>query len=240
MAGYDNTGTSEGSRHYFKIIIGFAVAGLFFFLNTLPVFGYYLVITPKEKIKTGCCWITDNTFHLCENRDIPLSEITSVDESHLTEQEYNKSNEEKAIFFKELDDLSKPDQEITENLSRLNNLMGMIYKKKNAKNKTVKSDIMEAYNEITLLDEKIQALKDKWMALVIPSKDLLVLREIKILELNSIHSICRDCKEYLDDWSPTIREYVKEHIRQKNFFEASYKRHLEELKKEKTSDDLIM
>jgi hypothetical protein len=69
---------------------------------------------------------------------------------------------------------------------------------------------------------------------------MLVLREIKIL--NSIPSIpyAVDCKEYLDDWSPTIREYVKEHIRQKNFFEASYKRHLEELKKEKTSNDIIM
>jgi|WetSurMetagenome_2_1015567.scaffolds.fasta_scaffold250456_2 hypothetical protein len=240
MAGYDNTGTSEGSRHYFKIITGFAVAGLFFFLNTFPVFGYYLVITPREKIKTECYWITENTFHFCENREIPLSDITSIDESHLTEQEYNKIKEDKTKFFKELYDLSKPEQEITEALNRLSTLMGMIYRKKNAKNKTVKTDIKEAYNNINLIEVKVQGLKDKWMALVIPSKSLLILREIKILELNSIHSICRDCKEYLDDWSPTIREYVKEHIRQKNFFEASYKRHLDELKKEKTSDDLVM
>jgi DNA repair exonuclease SbcCD ATPase subunit len=240
MAGYDNTGSSEGSRHIYKIITGFAVAGLFFFINTLPVFGYYLVITPKEKIKTGCYWITDNTVHLCENRNIALSEITSIDESHLTEQEYNKSSEDKAKFLVELDDLSKPEQEITEDLNRLNNLMRMIYRKKNAKNKTVKTDIREAYDNINQIETKVQGLKDKWTALVIPSKNMLVLREIKILELNSIHSICRDCKEYLDDWSPTIREYVKEHIRQKNFFEASYKRHLEELKKEKTSNDIIM
>jgi len=240
MAGYDNTGTSEGSWHYFKIVTSLAVAGLFFFLNTLPVFGYYLVNTSKEKIKTGCYWITDNTFHTCENREISLSEIIGIDESHQTEQEYNKNKEDKAKFFKDLDDLSKSEIELTEDLSRLNNLMGMIYRKKNAKNKTVKSDIKKANNDIDLLDKKVQVLKEKWMALVIPSKNLLVLREIKILELNSIHSICRDYKEYLDDWSPTIREYVKEHVRQKNFFEASFKRHLDELEKEKTSDDLVM
>jgi hypothetical protein len=240
MAGYDNTGASEGSRHFFKIISSLAVAGLFFFINTLPVFGYFLVNTPKEKIKTGCYWITCNTFHTCENRDIPLSEITGVDESYLTEQEKNKSKEEKLKFFKDIDDLSETETELTEDLYRLNNLMGMIYKKKNAKNKTVKSDIRKANNDINLLDEKIRGLKEKWMALVIPSKNLLILREIKILELNSLHSVCRDYKEYLDDWSPTIREYVKEHIRQRNFFEASYKRHLDELKKEKTSDDFVM
>ncbi len=240
MAGYDNTGTSEGSRHYFKIVTGFAVAGLFFFLNTFPVFGYYLVITPKEKIKTECYWITDNTFYTCENRNIPLSEVTSIDESHLTEQEYNKGKEEKIKFYKDIDDLSKIETELTEDLYRLNNLMGMIYKKKNANNKTVKTDIKKANNDIKLLDEKVERLKEKWMTLLIPSKNLLVLREIKILELNSLHSVCRDYKEYLDDWSPTIREYVKEHIRQKNFFEASYKRHLDELKKEKTSDDFVM
>lgn len=240
MAGYDNTSTSQGPGHCFKITIGLAVAGLFFFLNTLPVFGYYLVNTPKEKIKTGCYWITDNTFHTCENRDIPLSEIISVDESYLTEQEYNRSNEDKAKFFKDLDDLSKPEAELTEDLYRLNNLMGMIYKKKNAKNKTVKTDIKKANNDIKLLDEKVERLKDKWMKVVIPSKNLLILREIKVLELNSLHSVCRDYMEYLDDWSPTIREYVIEHIRQKNFFEASYNRHLDELKKEKTSDAFVM
>jgi hypothetical protein len=240
MAGYDNTGTSEGSRHYFKIVISLAVAGLFFILHTLPVYGYYLVSTPKENIKTGCYWITDNTFHICENREIPLSEITGIDESNLSEQEYNKSKEDKAKFFKDLDDLLKPEIELTEDLNRLKTLMGMIVKKKNAKNKSVKSDIKKANDDINQIDEKVERLKEKWMALVVPSKDLLVLREIKILELNSIHSICRDCKEYLDDWSPTIREYVKEHIRQKNFFEASFKLHLEDLKKEKTSDDLVM
>jgi DUF438 domain-containing protein len=59
----------------------------------------------------------------------------------------------------ELDDLSKPEQEITEDLNRLNNLMRMIYRKKNAKNKTVKTDIREAYDNINQIETKVQGLK---------------------------------------------------------------------------------
>jgi DNA-binding Xre family transcriptional regulator len=240
MAGFDNTDTSEGTRHYPKIAIGFAIAGFFLTLYALPVYGYYLVSTSKENIKTECYWITDNTFHICGNREIPLSEITGIDESNLTEQEYNKSKEDKAKFFKELDNLSKPEGEVNEDLNSLNTLMDTIIKKKTAKDKTIKPDIKKAFKDINLLSERVQSLKERWMSIVIPSKNLLVLREIKTLELNSIHSICRDYKEYLDDWSPTIREYAKEHIRQKGVFEASFKFHLEDLKKEKTSDDTVM
>jgi flagellar biosynthesis chaperone FliJ len=240
MAGFDNTDTSKGSRHNFKIVIGFAIAGLFFISYAWPVYGYYLVNTSKENIKTGCYWITGNTFHICENREMPLSEITGIDESYLTEQEYNKSKDDKAKFFKDLDNLSKPEGEVTEDFGRLNTIMGTIIKKKAAKDKTIKPDIKKAIKDIDLLNEKVQRLKEKWMSIVIPSKNLLVLREIKTLELNSLHSVCRDYKEYIDDWSPTIREYAKEHIRQKGVFEASFKRHLEDLKKEKTSDDLVM
>jgi hypothetical protein len=240
MAGFDNTDTSKRSRYYSKIAIGFAIAGFFFISYALPVYGYYLVNTSRENIKTGCYWITGNTFHICENREIPLSEITGIDESNLTEQEYNNSKEEKAKFFKELDNLSKPEGDITEDLNRLNTLMDTIIKKKTAKDKTIKPDIKKALKDIDLLNEKVQMLKERWMSIIIPSKNLLVLREIKTLELNSLHSICRDYKEYLDDWSPTIREYAKEHIRQKGVFEASFKRHLADLKKEKTSDELVM
>ena len=240
MAGFNNTDTSEGSRHNFKIVIGFAIAGLFFISYSLPVYGYYLVSTSKENIKTGCYWITGNTFHICENREMSFSEIISIDETNLTEQEYNKSKEDKAKFFKELDNLSKPEGELNEDLGRLSTLMGAIIKKKAVKDKTVKPDIKKAIKDINQLNIKVQSLKEKWISLVIPSKNLLVLREIKTLELNSLHSICRDFKEYLDDWSPTIREYAKEHIRQKGVFEASFKRHLDDLKKEKTSDDLVM
>jgi hypothetical protein len=240
MAGFDNTDTSEGTRHYPKIAIGFAIAGFFIISYALPVYGYYLVGTSKENIKTGCYWITDNTFHTCENREIALSEITGIDESNLTEQEYNKSKEDKIKFLKELDDLSKPEGELTEDLNRLNTLMDTIIKKKTAKDKTIKPDIKKAIKDINLVSEKVQSLKEKWMSILIPSKNLLVLREIKTLQLNSIHSVCRDYKEYLDDWSPTIREYAKEHLRQKEVFEASFKRHFEDLKKENTSDDPVM
>jgi hypothetical protein len=240
MAGIDNTGTSEGSRHNFKIVIGFAVAGLFFISYALPVYGFYLVRTSKEKIETGCYWITDNTFHTCENREIPFSEITGIDESSLTEQELKKSKEDKEVFFAELDKLSKPEGELNEELGRLIALMDIIIKKKAAKDKTMKANIKTAINDINLLNERVQKLKNEWLSLVIPAKNLLVLREIKTLELNSIHSISRDYKEYLDDWSPTIREYAKEHIRQKDLFEASYKKHLEDLKKDNPSDDLVM
>jgi hypothetical protein len=240
MAGFDNTDTSEGSWHNFKIVLGLAIAGLFFISYALPVYGYYLVSTSKENIKTGCYWITGNTFHICENREMPLSEITVIDESYLTQQEYNKSKEDKTKFFKELDDLSKPEAELNEDLNRLSTLMDTIIKKKTTNDKTIKPDIKKAIKDINQLNIKVQSLKEKWMSLVIPSKNLLVLREIKTLEFNSLFSVCRDYKEYLDDWSPTIREYAREHIRQKGIFEASFKRHLEDLKKEKTSDDLVM
>jgi hypothetical protein len=240
MARFDNTDTSEGPWHNFKIAIGFAVACLFLISYALPVYGYYLVSTPKENIKTECYWITGNTVHTCENLEMPLSEVTDIDDSYLTEQEYNKSKDDKAKFFKELDNLLKSEEKLTEDFGSLCMLMGTIIKKKAVKDKTVKPEIKKANKDINQLNIKVQSLKEKWMSLVIPSKNMLVLREVKTLELNSLHSICRDFKEYLDDWSPTIREYAKEHIRQKGVFEASFKRHLDDLKKEKTSDDLVM
>lgn len=240
MAGSDHTGTSEGSRHHLKIASAYVLAGLLSLLLTQEVYGYYTISTSKESIQTSCYWITDGILHTCEKKEIPLLEVTSIDESHLTEQEYEKSKEGKTKFFKEIDELSIPEAKMLEDFNRLNALMAVVIKKKASKDKTLKPDVRNAYQDINLLDEEIRTMKQKWISLEIPSKDMLVLREIKILELNSIHSVCRDYKEYLDDWSPTIREYAKEHIRQKDLFEASFKRHLEDLKKEKASGEPVL
>lgn len=230
MAGHDNTKTSKGTGYLIKIAALLPAAGFFILFSMQSAFGYYLIKTPNKPIKTECYHIIGDVIYLCEGMKLPLSDVVSIDENNLTESEIEKKKSDSKKFYNEVELLINAGNILDANLSDLNKLMAIIIDKKASKDKSLKNDIKKAQKDITKINSESKKLKKQWLDIRIPSKQFTVLREVKQLELNSIEAVCVDYTEYIDDWSPTVREYAKESLRQKTVFEASFNRYLKDLK----------
>jgi hypothetical protein len=240
MAGYDHTISRQRPWHYTEIVAWTILAVFFILCFAGPAQAFYLISSQQEKIQTECYFILGSKVHLCNGREILLSDVISIDESGMTEQEITIQQVEKEKFFGEVESLLKTEKQLTENFNNAAILMDAVIAKKISGDKTLKSDTKKVLGDIKTLNSEFKKLHKKWLEIRIPTKNLVILREIKILELDSVHSTCRDWKEYIDDWSPTIREYAKEHVRQKAIFEASFNSHLKELKNKNVPPDEIL
>jgi len=230
MAGNDNSKAGQRAGHLFKVA-SFTAAVVFLVLFSVQeASAYYLLKTPDKNIKSECYYITGNIINLCEGEKVELSKVESIDTSNLTQTEIEKAGKERKQFFDEVDLLLNQEQALENNFKKLTSLMSTIVEKKEKKDKSIKKDIKEALKQIDNIDDEALKLKAGWKKIKIPSRSCVVLREVKQLEIHSVESICRDYREYIEDWSPTVREYYREHLRQKELFDASFNRYLKELK----------
>ncbi len=221
MAGQGNTIPFRGARHTIA-----AVALCCLILNIFPAaaaWADYLVTGPSgETIGTRNYWIQGSLLSFAEDRE-PLNvyEVRSVRDEELTEEQMERRERAMQEFRAQVLSFLKQEEAIlrvhADQLAEISEGSGTIDELLDPdRRKMLKREFQSR-------DKALEDLKSSWRELRLPEYSLLLTRDIKILQLVSLEASAEQALNYAESGDPTNLEYAREHLRQAEAFQESFR-----------------
>lgn len=220
MAGQGHTNPFLGARHTVA-----AVALCCLILNIFPAaaaWADYLITGPSgETIGTSGYWIQGSLLYSDEGRE-PLNayEVPSVRADDLTEEQVELRNRAMQEFRAQVLALLEQDEAILrvhtdqlKEMSRDGEPVDEVLDPDRRK---------ELKREFRSRDKALEDLKATWNELRLPDYSLLMMRDIKILQIVSLEASVEQALNYVESGDPTNLAYAREHLRQAKSFQESF------------------
>lgn len=220
MAGQGHTIPFRGARHTIA-----AVALCCLILNIFPAAARadYLVIGPSgETVRTRNYWIQDGLLYYAEDRE-PLNvyEVRSVRAEDLTEEQAWRREQAMQDFrARVLALLGQEEAILRDHAGQLAELSGS----GEPIDELLTPDRRKILKrELQSRDKALENLKSAWSELTLPEYSLLLARDIKTLQLVSLEASAEQALNYVKSGDPTNLEYAREHLKQAESFQESFR-----------------
>lgn len=180
-------------------------------------------------ITTSCYWVQGNRLFLCEGGEpMALSEVSSIEAGTFTalETEMNRDSVRRflaLVAWMQGRDLELKDRDIAnlEMLAEVDELG-----KSPEKKPEYRSLKQACLKEALALRKAVAARQAAWTTLRVPERLLVILGEIKALQMLTWTLSLDERGVYLETGDPTYRAYTIEHMRQSATFELTFSRSL--------------
>lgn len=224
MAGFNHRITTKGSWGKSQAV---AVCLVLSLLVCFPgsLCADCLISTSKGDVHTKCYWIQSDRLYLFEGGEpLDLSDVVSITEAPDSPAQEQMDRDALRRFRQNVVWLEMLEYEIfsrqSESLQRMEDIEALHAAGMNGPevNKAVK----ELSSELDNLARRIEVLRGYWERMLIPSRSLVLSRDIKFVQLLSVSSTVFHMQRYLKTWDPTYREYALEYAKQARTFEKSF------------------
>ncbi len=220
MAGQGHTIPFLGARHTVA-----AVVFVCLILNIFPASAAqadYLVTGPSgETIGTSSYWIQGSLLYLTGGRE-PLNvyEVCSVRADLLSEEQMERHDQAMEEFRAQV--LALLDQEEVMFRVHADQLAEMSGDGEPIDELLDPDRRKRLKRELRSRDKAMENLKIAWNELRLPEYSLLLMRDIKILQIVSLEASVEQALNYVESGDPTNLAYAREHLRQAKSFQESF------------------
>lgn len=182
----------------------------------------YLLTGPSgETIGTSSYWIQGSLLYFAEDRE-PLNvyEVRSVRADDLTEEQVERREQAMQEFRAQVLALLEQEDVIFQaHADQLAEISGG----GEPIDELLDPDRRKALKrEFRSRDKALEDLKSAWNELRLPEYSLLLMRDIKMLQIVSLEASAEQALNYVKSGDPTNREYAREHLRQAESFQESF------------------
>lgn len=225
MAGKDRSIARQRAGHNLAAIITF---GLFLSLVPAgPLRADYVITGNDGKVaRAGSYFIQGDTLHVYEGTSsFNVYDITSVTAERLTPDEVKRYDTALKEFRKPVNDLLAREETVADAYGVL--LEKLIDPPAGKKAGDLPSKEKKAIRKsLEGLKGDTARLMEAWRQIMLPDFSLLLMRDIKKLELLSLESSIEQSLKYVGTGDPTCREYAKAYMSQALSFEKSFRENL--------------
>lgn len=188
------------------------------------------LITARHGVYTApCYWVQGERLALCEGDSLDLREVMSIDAGRLTPAEHAHQSEALRQFYDRVETLRNIEADLNAQQTAIQDtlayIMGLHHAGKSAPRLDDAKD--DAERVLTDIERQSMRLKDAWWDLKIPERDLVYIRDIKLLQQTARILASREWIRYLRTGDLTARAYAQEHTRQVQTFETGFQRQFE-------------
>jgi len=229
MAGFDNKDTTKGFQ-YKPAAIAALICLAAILICPRDIFAGYTITTSSGRVvHTESYWISKNLLFVGDDREpLRLYSITAIEEDHTSDEERSAHEEEMNGFFGEIDAFLERERGFIEkhevNQKIIEGLTGLL-----PQGPASRKEIRGYKKDMKRLIRESRELRDDWDDMILPDRSLVILREIKSLQLMSIGLAIEEKVRFIKTWDPTHREYAIEHCRQARSFDEAFKREMQKL-----------
>ncbi len=220
-------GNHNVTSRRFRDTAAAVTAGAIILILALPTdaLSEYRIKTSGKTVVTKCYWIEGSWFYLFEDdKPIPLSEVSSIEEGSFTllDQEMNRDAIKRfSVYLSWMIDrdteLMVQDRRNLDALAQIDAL-----KASGQKLSERRSLAKSCLEEVNALRKAVKASQTSWSTVRIPDRSLVLLGEIKSLQMLAWRLSLDERRRYLTTWDPTYRDLALEHMKQTATFEASF------------------
>lgn len=222
----------EVTRKGFRDTVAAVAAAVCLLILALPVgaFAEYRIKgSGNTVITTSCYWVQGNRLFLCEGgKPVALSEVMSIEAGTFTALETEMNRDSVRRFVANVSWMQGRDLELKDrDLANLEMLAEVDELGKSPeKNHEFRSLKQACLKEVLALRKAVAARQAAWTTVRVPERPLVILGEIKSLQMLTWILSLDERRVYLETGDPTYRAYTIEHMRQSATFEPTFSRSL--------------
>lgn len=233
MAGCNPRRPGKRARHI-PPAIGAAIVLWWCLAWSVPAHAVYEIVTSTGTFTTECYSIRGEKLVQCDGREFDLRAVQTIDDSRLTPAEIEQRAAAVLQFTQRVTAMLMVEEDLrvleTENHDVLEYIVALNTAGKSADRLgDARSDALRTLEKI---NRESRRLIDVWRSLPIPDRELVPLRDIKILQYTARSLACREWMLYLKTNDPTVLANAREHARQADVFAASFRRRFERIDSE--------
>lgn len=197
----------------------------------IPAHAVYEIATSSGVSTTECYSIRGEKLVQCDGRALDLRAVQTIDDSRLTPAEIEQRAAAVMQFMQRVTAMLAVEEDLrvleTENHDVLEYIVALNATGKSAERLgDARSDVLRTLERI---NRESRRQIDVWRSVPIPDRELVPLRDIKILQYTARSRACREWMLYLKTADPTVLANAREHERQADIFAASFQRRFERI-----------